>query len=73
MEKGDRFKVKTFFLEIIMIFGEKLQSARSNPLLFEKCEIKISTTNWGHTKFCFLKWGRRKKKFKKPLSNRSLT
>ena len=56
-----------------MILGEKLQSARSNPLLFAKCEIKISTTNWGHTKFYFLKRGRRTKKFKKPLSNRSLT
>ena len=34
MEKGDRYKVKIFFLEIIMIFGEKLQSARSKPSLF---------------------------------------
>ena len=29
--KRDPFKVKAFFLEIIMIFGEKLQSARSKP------------------------------------------
>ena len=32
MEKGDGFEVKIFFfLEIIMIFGEKLQSMRSKP------------------------------------------